>query len=62
VPPVLRAAEPVQPEPTVIEVTIGRLEIRTPAARPEPQAARPRPEPDTSLQTYLRRRARGELG
>jgi hypothetical protein len=51
---------PARPEPEqVVEVHIGRLEVRTPSP-PAALPARPRPDPAPSLESYLRRRGRGE--
>jgi hypothetical protein len=53
------------PPPPIINVTIGRIEVRAPvAAPPSPaprsEAARPEPpRPAVSLETYLERRADG---
>ncbi|MFG2126256.1 hypothetical protein ACGFNV_00395 [Streptomyces sp. NPDC048751] len=52
-------------EPTVVvEVSIGRLDIRTPPATPAPRppSAGARENHAKVLESYLRRRARGELG
>ena len=54
----LTRQEPSTPAPT-IQVTIGRIEVRTtPAATPRPQAARSAPSV-MSLDDYLNQRARG---
>jgi hypothetical protein len=54
----IRAAEPAPPpRPPVVNITIGRVEVRAPAAAaPPPRPARPsRPEPQ-SLADYLKQR------
>jgi hypothetical protein len=62
-PPQLRSRRDSRPGPaspppseTVIEVTIGRIEVRGPA-RPETVKASPRPSSGPSLDEYLRRRS-----
>jgi hypothetical protein len=52
-----RLAEAPRPEPTRIEVSIGRLEVRTPPPRQAPQPP-PRSQP-TTLDRYLGRRNQG---
>jgi hypothetical protein len=50
-----RTPSPTQPTPTVIAVTIDRIDVRAPAT-PRPVAAptsRPRPQPSVSLADYL---------
>jgi hypothetical protein len=52
-----RRAEPLPP---VIQVTIGRIEVRSPAAPPAPATLPPEPvRPAVSLEEYLQRRAEG---
>ncbi|MFJ1975559.1 hypothetical protein ACIO93_44000 [Streptomyces sp. NPDC087903] len=72
VPPPALAAAPRslarEGEPAVVvEVSIGRLDVRTPQVPAQPQV--PAPQPATvranhakALESYLRRRAEGELG
>ncbi|MCX5561530.1 hypothetical protein [Streptomyces sp. NBC_00038] len=51
----------------VVEVSIGRLDVRTPQVPAQPQVSAPRPAAvranhAKALESYLRRRAEGELG
>jgi hypothetical protein len=46
--------------PTVVQVSIGRLEVRATQPAKPPRAEPRRPSPRTSLQTYLERRNRGD--
>ncbi|WP_405930682.1 hypothetical protein [Streptomyces sp. NBC_00827] len=62
-PPLAREGEPA----VVIEVSIGRLDVRTPQVPAQPQVPAPRPATvranhAKALESYLRRRAEGELG
>jgi hypothetical protein len=51
-----------EPLPPVINVTIGRIEVRAPAAPSAPSAPRPEaPRPAVSLEEYLQRRAEGRF-
>ncbi|MFF3328199.1 hypothetical protein ACFYWX_01340 [Streptomyces sp. NPDC002888] len=55
----------VEAAPTVVvEVSIGRLDVRTPpaTAAPRPPSAAVRENHAKALETYLRRRAQGDLG
>ncbi|MGW3408467.1 hypothetical protein [Streptomyces sp. NPDC000888] len=70
-PPALAAAPPSvagEGEPAVVvEVSIGRLDVRTPQVPAQPQVPAPRPATvranhAKALESYLRRRAEGELG
>jgi len=45
--------------PAVVQVTIGRLEVRAPDTPRQPTAKSRRPAPRMSLQDYLQRRAEG---
>jgi hypothetical protein len=45
--------------PSVVQVTIGRLEVRAPEAPRRPAAKPPRAAPRMSLQDYLQRRSEG---
>ncbi|MFI7132181.1 hypothetical protein ACIBQ1_41345 [Nonomuraea sp. NPDC050153] len=49
------------PAPPVVEISIGRLEVRAPQTPAAPQAKPPRKDHTSVLQAYLRRRSRGEL-
>ncbi|MET7330948.1 hypothetical protein [Nonomuraea sp. NPDC005650] len=49
------------PAPPVVEISIGRLEVRAPQPPAAPQAKPPRKDHASVLQAYLRRRSRGEL-
>lgn len=69
--PALSAAPPSlarEGEPAVVvEVSIGRLDVRTPQVPAQPQVPDPRPATvranhAKALESYLRRRAEGELG
>jgi hypothetical protein len=51
---------PDPPPPTVVEVSIGRLEVRTPPAAATPPR-QPRKDQTATLEMYLRRRGKGEL-
>lgn len=56
---------PPDEQPLVVEVSIGRLDVRTPpppAPAPRPPAAAVHAEHAAALETYLRRRFEGELG
>jgi len=53
---------PVQQQPTVVHVTIDRIDVRAPATAPSPPAAKPRADISTiALSDYLRapERSRG---
>ncbi|MGW4426254.1 hypothetical protein [Streptosporangium sp. NPDC004631] len=47
--------------PAVVEISIGRLEVRTPPAQAAPQPKPSRKDHVSVLETYLRRRGKGEL-
>ncbi|MEV4014146.1 hypothetical protein AB0J35_26960 [Nonomuraea angiospora] len=49
------------PAPPVVEISIGRLEVRAPQAQAAPQAKPPRKDHASVLQAYLRGRSKGEL-
>ncbi|MEU6785321.1 hypothetical protein ABZ912_39555 [Nonomuraea angiospora] len=49
------------PAPPVVEISIGRLEVRAPQAQAAPQAKPPRKDHTSVLQAYLRGRSKGEL-
>ncbi|MER6000334.1 hypothetical protein ABT120_17315 [Nonomuraea angiospora] len=49
------------PAPSVVEISIGRLEVRAPQAQAAPQAKPPRKNHASVLQAYLRGRSKGEL-
>ncbi|MET9250556.1 hypothetical protein, partial [Nonomuraea sp. NPDC003709] len=49
------------PAPSVVEISIGRLEVRAPQAQAAPQAKPPRKDHASVLQAYLRGRSKGEL-
>ncbi|MEW1847570.1 hypothetical protein AB0392_57255 [Nonomuraea angiospora] len=49
------------PAPPVVEISIGRLEVRAPQAQAAPQARPPRKDHASVLQAYLRGRSKGEL-
>ncbi|MBE1583646.1 hypothetical protein ACFPOI_32970 [Nonomuraea angiospora] len=49
------------PAPPVVEISIGRLEVRAPQAQAAPQARPPRKDHASVLQRYLRGRSKGEL-
>ncbi|MFI7229400.1 hypothetical protein ACIBO5_39815 [Nonomuraea angiospora] len=49
------------PAPPVVEISIGRLEVRAPQAQAAPQAGPPRKDHASVLQAYLRGRSKGEL-
>ncbi|MEU6721274.1 hypothetical protein ABZ897_58335 [Nonomuraea sp. NPDC046802] len=58
-----RAQEPqdAAPAPPVVEISIGRLEVRTPQVQPAPQAKPARKDHAAVLKAYLRGRGKGEL-
>ncbi|MFI6737138.1 hypothetical protein ACIBI9_29790 [Nonomuraea sp. NPDC050451] len=47
--------------PPVVEISIGRLEVRAPQAQAAPQPKPPRKDHASVLQAYLRSRGKGEL-
>ncbi|MBB5782874.1 hypothetical protein [Nonomuraea jabiensis] len=54
-------AAPDAPASPVVEISIGRLEVRAPQAQAAPQARPPRKDHASVLQAYLRGRSKGEL-
>lgn len=52
---------PDTPPPAVVEISIGRLEVRTPPAQAAPPPKPSRRDHASVLETYLRRRGKGEL-
>ncbi|MFC4015148.1 hypothetical protein ACFOY2_48590 [Nonomuraea purpurea] len=56
-----QAPQDAAPAPPVVEISIGRLEVRTPQVQPAPQAKPARKDHATVLKAYLRGRGKGEL-
>jgi len=50
-----------EPVPPIINVTIGRIEVRASVAPPAPMPRAEAPRPAISLEEYLQRRADGRF-